>query len=115
MVHEHQIAKEMNSLSPIHGTAVNAYTSATMKQSSSCFVIDSSMVLDWVATHNQESIEKAVALLRELDLGPKDKSVHFDQLFGMSDNLIFTIRNHGYKMHSNTYHMVKSKKLYHIC
>eukprot|EP01083_Nonionella_stella_P041288 111958_1 len=49
-----------------------------------------------IATHNQESIEKAVSLMRELEIEPNDQSVHFAQLFGMSDNLTFTLGNHGY-------------------
>ena len=98
MVHERKRAKEMNNPSPIHDTAANTHR---------CYNESIELLLRhrsqhgpgleiMVATHNQESIEKAVALMRELDLGPKDESVHFAQLFGMSDNLTFTLGNHGY-------------------
>jgi proline dehydrogenase len=98
MVHERKRAKEMNNPSPIHDTAANTHR---------CYNESIELLLRhrsqhgpgleiMVATHNQDSIEKAVALMRELDLGPKDESVHFAQLFGMSDNLTFTLGNHGY-------------------
>lgn len=49
-----------------------------------------------IATHNKKSIEKAVDLMAELGLDPKDEAAHFAQLYGMSDNLTFTLGQHGY-------------------
>jgi proline dehydrogenase len=49
------------------------------------------------ATHNQESIEKAIHLIDELDIDKQDGTVHFGQLFGMSDNLTFNLGEAGYR------------------
>ena len=48
-----------------------------------------------IATHNQESIERAVALMAQLGL-PPSSSVYFGQLLGMADHLTFTLGAHGY-------------------
>ena len=45
-----------------------------------------------VASHNKESIERAVNLMQRLDIQCADNPcVHFAQLFGMCDNLTFTL------------------------
>ena len=43
-----------------------------------------------VATHNQASVEHAVALMHELDLDPQ-RGVYFGQLLGMSDVLTYVL------------------------
>ena len=48
-----------------------------------------------VASHNQASIEKAVAAMQRLGLGPQS-GVYFGQLLGMADNLTFVLGQHGY-------------------
>lgn len=98
MVHERARAKELNYPSPIHDTANDTHH---------CYDEVIELLLNhrvqqgpglefMVATHNKMSIEKAVALMNELGLNPNDESVHFAQLYGMSDNLTFTLGNHGY-------------------
>jgi len=97
MVHERQRAEELKCPSPIHGTANDTHQ---------CYDEVIEILLNhrvqgpglefMVATHNKESIEKAVTLMNELGLNPNDESVHFAQLYGMSDNLTFTLGNHGY-------------------
>lgn len=49
-----------------------------------------------VATHNQESVEKTVALIEAAGLEPGDSGVVFGQLLGMSDHLTYTLGNQGY-------------------
>ncbi|KAI2506850.1 Converts proline to delta-1-pyrroline-5-carboxylate [Fragilaria crotonensis] len=49
------------------------------------------------ATHNQESIEKALHIMDELGIMKQDGKVRFGQLFGMSDNLTFNLGGAGYK------------------
>ena len=98
MVHERERAKKLNIPSPIHDTiedSHNCYNDAIelllrhrVQQGPGLEVM--------VATHNKESVEKAVGLMSELGLEPEDESVHFAQLFGMSDNLTFTLGGHGY-------------------
>mmetsp|Transcript_4162 Transcript_4162/g.9343 ORF Transcript_4162/g.9343 Transcript_4162/m.9343 type:complete len:609 (-) Transcript_4162:253-2079(-) len=98
MVHERERAKKNNLPSPIHDTAENTHR---------CYDEVIELLLRhrarhgpgleiMIATHNKESIERAVSLMSELDIGPSDESVHFAQLYGMSDNLTFTLGNHGY-------------------
>ena len=48
-----------------------------------------------IASHNQDSIEGAVALMRQLGLPPSN-GVFFGQLLGMADHLTFTLGAHGY-------------------
>jgi proline dehydrogenase len=48
------------------------------------------------ATHNQLSIEKAMVLMKDLGVSSKEDTVHFAQLFGMSDNLSFILGKNGY-------------------
>lgn len=48
-----------------------------------------------VATHNQQSIENAVALMKQLGL-PPSSGVYFGQLLGMADHLSFTLGQNGY-------------------
>lgn len=52
-----------------------------------------------IATHNQQSIEHAVALMHELDMEPSKAGVFFGQLLGMSDPLTFVLGANGYKVH----------------
>lgn len=98
MVHERERAEKMNYPSPIHDTAENTHR---------CYDEVVELLLRhrfqngpgleiMVATHNKESIESALNVMTELGLGPNDESVHFAQLYGMSDNLTFTLGNHGY-------------------
>jgi proline dehydrogenase len=47
-----------------------------------------------VATHNRESVEKAVALMESVGT---TEGVHFAQLLGMRDDLTFNLGNSGYK------------------
>ena len=48
-----------------------------------------------VASHNQRSVELAVAGMAEMGLSPRD-GVYFGQLLGMADNLTFTLGANGY-------------------
>jgi|UPI000581A838 proline dehydrogenase len=50
-----------------------------------------------LATHNQESIEKAIHSMNEHGVNRKDPTICFGQLFGMSDNLTFNLGRHGYR------------------
>lgn len=96
MIHERERAKQLKQLSPIHDTATDTHT---------CYNEVIEMLLkhrQWhgpgleimVATHNKESIQKAVQWMNELNLEPN--SVHFAQLYGMSDNLTYTLGKYCY-------------------
>lgn len=49
-----------------------------------------------VASHNEQSIRHATALMDELGLALNNDCVHFAQLLGMSDHLTYTLGNSGY-------------------
>ena len=53
-----------------------------------------------VASHNQESIEKATKLMHELGLPPRESPVYFGQLLGMADPLTYVLGANGYKVRS---------------
>ncbi|KAK9815561.1 hypothetical protein WJX72_005858 [[Myrmecia] bisecta] len=50
-----------------------------------------------IASHNQTSIERAVATLYELDMEPGSSGVFFGQLLGMADHLTFILGRNGYR------------------
>ena len=98
MIHERERAEKMNYPSPIFATAQDTHQ---------CYDDTVDILLRhrfehgpglemMIATHNRESIEKSVNLMNELGLEPNDDSIHFAQLYGMSDNLTFTLGKHGY-------------------
>ena len=49
------------------------------------------------ATHNQESIEKAIDAMNEYGVDRKSSTICFAQLYGMSDHLTFNLGKHGYR------------------
>lgn len=49
-------------------------------------------------THNEESCQYLVNLMKENNLQPGDKRVFFSQLLGMSDHLSFNLANAGYNV-----------------
>ena len=51
-----------------------------------------------IATHNQRSIERAVALMNELDVEANQIGVYFGQLLGMADHLTFILGRNGYRV-----------------
>jgi proline dehydrogenase len=98
MVAERQRAKDMGYESPIQDTIEdthNCYNNLTRKLIKNQH-IDKSGGEVMVASHNKESIEKAVELLQELGVGKEESGVHFAQLLGMRDDLSFNLGNAGY-------------------
>lgn len=49
------------------------------------------IVTTCLATHNQQSVELAVSLIRNLPIEDHYEKVYFSQLYGMSDNLTFNL------------------------
>lgn len=50
-----------------------------------------------VASHNQASVEAAVALMHEMGMHPTESGVFFGQLLGMADHLTYTLGGNGYQ------------------
>lgn len=101
MIHERKRARELNYPSPIHGDVIDTHDCydkiveyLLRKKKSSA---PGSKLEIMCATHNQESIEKVIKLMTELNLHNEgEPSVHFAQLYGMADHLTFTLGEHGY-------------------
>lgn len=100
MEHERERSKKLKYPCPIHDTAEDTHQ---------CYddVVEYLLRYRWqhgsgteimVATHNQESIGKAIALMKQFGLEPEDSSVYFAQLFGMRDNISFPLGSNGYNV-----------------
>ncbi len=50
------------------------------------------------ATHNEESVQLLVRLMKEKNLANNDHRIHFSQLYGMSDNLSYVLAKEGYNV-----------------
>jgi proline dehydrogenase len=108
MVSERARAKQMNISSPIHSTiqethdCYNDIVEMLLRNKVENSSLESIEIM--CATHNQESIEKALDLLNELKLDDVSMingsshaaAIHFAQLYGMSDNLTFPLGQHKY-------------------
>lgn len=96
MVQERKLANEKQYLSPILDTINHTHDSyndcvrLVLEQIHRAEVV--------IATHNQESIEIAVDIMKELNIDPKTNGVYFSQLLGMADNLSLTLGQNGYKV-----------------
>ena len=95
MVLERQRAAEQGYASPIHDTIADTHANydACVAEMLRCVRDEGGEVM--VASHNQRSIEGAVAGMAALGL-PPGAGVYFGQLLGMADNLTFTLGAHGY-------------------
>jgi Proline dehydrogenase len=45
----------------------------------------------------QESIEKAIRIMNELNMDPQSSTISFAQLLGMSDNLTYNLGQNGFR------------------
>ncbi|GAB4819231.1 hypothetical protein N2152v2_006277 [Parachlorella kessleri] len=95
MVLERQRAKERGYPSPIHDTKGDTDASFDRNAAEVIRRVRGEGAEVMIATHSQESIEKAVALMGELGL-PPSSGVYFGQLLGMADHLSFTLGQNGY-------------------
>lgn len=99
MESEREIAKDKDELSPIHVTinethaCYNWAVETLLRQSAEA---DSSVEL-MLATHNQNSIERAIVGMQRHGIKPNDSTVCFGQLLGMSDDITFNLGKHGYR------------------
>jgi proline dehydrogenase len=98
MVHERERAEESGRPSPVHDTIEDTHR---------CYDESVRLLLEhrkargpgtelMIASHNKRSIETTVRLMEEMGLDPSDGAVYFAQLYGMADNLTFTLGLHGY-------------------
>ena len=94
MENERARAFQMRYTSPIHFTKADtdhAYNEAVS------FCLDHlDQIHVCIATHNEESCEKAIEKMEQLGINNGDKRVSFAQLYGMSDHITFNLAHAGY-------------------
>ena len=50
----------------------------------------------FLGSHNEESVSKALILAEKMSISNNHPNLYFGQLYGMSDNLTFTLAKYGY-------------------
>lgn len=95
MVIERQRARDRGYPSPIYDTKEDTDAAYDRNVAEVIQHVESEGAEVMVATHNQQSIENAVALMKQLGL-PPSSGVYFGQLLGMADHLSFTLGQNGY-------------------
>ncbi len=96
MEKEAKRAKEMNYESPIQDSKEDTDRDYDLAVEFCIERIDEISVC--IATHNEESCQKAVQLLEASQLDKKDNRVSFSQLFSMSDHISFNLSKAGYNV-----------------
>jgi len=96
--YERERAAELNLPDPIHPTIED-----THKCYNECleylirYRVENGVNLEVMcATHNQQSIVHAINLMNKYGIRPSDSAVYFAQLFGMCDNLTYTLGRNGF-------------------
>ena len=102
MQHERERAEEMGYPDPIHETIEdthNTYDEA-VEYLLKNYAENNGKIEVMIASHNQQSIEKAIQLTEKYSIdGPV---LSFAQLLGMSDNLTNTLGTNGYRAYKYT-------------
>ncbi len=96
MEKERKRAKKYNYISPI---CENKEQTDEVFNNSLRYIIEN--INDFglfVGSHNEKSNRLATDLLRKYKINSNDQRIWFSQLFGMSDNISFTLANSGYNV-----------------
>ena len=96
MEKERKRAKKYNYISPI---CENKQQTDEVFNNSLSFIIEN--INDFglfVGSHNEKSNILATELLRKYKIDSNDQRIWFSQLYGMSDNISFTLANSGYNV-----------------
>ena len=96
MEKERERAEEMNYPSPIQPdkASTDRDYDAAIK-----YCVENVEEITFVnATHNDESVQLLVRLMKEKNLPNDDHRIHFSQLYGMSDNLSYVLAKEGYNV-----------------
>ena len=98
MESERFLAKERGYESPIHETIQDThdcYNSAVDFLLEHASAENGKSTELMLATHNRESIEKAIESMNKYGISRRAPSTAFGQLYGMADNLSFNLGKHG--------------------
>ena len=96
MEKERARAQKYNYPSPIHPT--KADTDIAFNAAQEFAITNISNISIFCGTHNELSVRLLVDLMDKHDLHPTDSRISFAQLFGMSDNISFTLASLGYNV-----------------
>jgi proline dehydrogenase len=99
MESERAWAKSLGYPSPIHETIQDThacYNDSVQFLLSKAATSDQKLEL-MLASHNQESIEKAIHVMNEYGIDRHDSTICFAQLFGMKDHLTYQLGQNGYR------------------
>ena len=96
MEKERSRAKEFNYSSPIHVSKTK--TDNEFDDSVEYCINKIDHISLWIGSHNEISCIKLMELLNSKKLSKNDERVWFSQLYGMSDNISFTLANLGYNV-----------------
>ena len=96
MEKERSRAKEFNYSSPIH--VFKKETDNEFDNSVEYCINKIDHISLWIGSHNEISCIKLMELLNSKKLSKNDERVWFSQLYGMSDNISFTLANLGYNV-----------------
>ena len=96
MEKERSRAKEFNYSSPIHVSKTK--TDNEFDNSVEYCINKIDHISLWIGSHNEISCIKLMELLNSKKLSKNDERVWFSQLYGMSDNISFTLANLGYNV-----------------
>ena len=96
MEKERSRAKEFNYSSPIH--LFKKETDNEFDTSVEYCINKIDYISLWIGSHNEISCIKLMELLNSKKLSKNDERVWFSQLYGMSDNISFTLASLGYNV-----------------
>ena len=96
MEKERSRAKEFNYSSPIHVSKTK--TDNEFDDSVEYCINKIDHISLWIGSHNEISCIKLMELLNSKKLSKNDERVWFSQLYGMSDNISFTLASLGYNV-----------------
>ncbi|MFA7273971.1 MAG: proline dehydrogenase family protein [Crocinitomicaceae bacterium] len=91
---ERDYAKRDGIQSPVFETKEE--TDQSFNEAVRICLTENGLVNTCLATHNQQSIELAIALIDLLEITDHRDKIYFSQLFGMSDNLTFNLAKNHY-------------------
>lgn len=96
MEKERERAKKYNYESPIQPTKSD--TDLEFDNSVKFCVDNLDNISIWVGSHNEFSSMQLVKIMKEKKIKSNDKRIWFSQLYGMSDNISFTLADMGYNV-----------------
>ncbi len=96
MEKERKRAVKRGYISPVHES--KSATDTDFNEAVSYILGDLDSTALCVATHNEESMLKMMALMQEKKIASNTKCVYVAQLFGMGDNISFNMAQRGYNV-----------------